>query len=173
MKLKGVKELNNSIYSVVKHFTTAVKECRLNTDFSCDLDNDIIYYSPFITELSDKAMRENVHTSHGYAIPYDEMFLFSLFHEIGHFETLDDMTKEDWDIDKQKKEELEKKLILFGVGEESYQYRLKYYECPSEYLANDWAASNFKTINDYERKAINRKLMTALNKFYEINNVWG
>lgn len=165
MKLKGIKKLEKYITSIL---ATEVYEdldkAKLNTEFLAEYWRDRIYFSPFISERADCAMREVVKKQFNFNIPADGMFLFSCLHEIGHCNTMSVFNADEI--------ELFQDIIKYGIKERpADEWNYTYYSVPQEYLANQWAVNWCREVGVEKFEAVNDELIKQLQLFYDKNGV--
>ena len=158
--LKGINEINVLINEFLEPFDLTAE---LGTDFDyCFLENKI-HYALVVGDISSKLFIENAEVRFPEA--HADIFLWSLLHEIGHSETLDDL--------EDGVEELCME-IKRGINEHtdwSIEHRhMIYFNCPDEYAATDWAGEYIITHNN-ELTIFWNKLQKAINNFYELNGV--
>ncbi len=158
--LKGINEINVLINKFLEPFDLTAE---LGTDFDyCFLENKI-HYALVVGDISSKLFIENAEARFPEA--HADIFLWSLLHEIGHSETLDDL--EDG-VEKLCME------IKRGLNEHtgwSIEHRHTiYFNCPDEYAATDWAGEYIITHNN-ELTIFWNKLQKAINNFYKLNGV--
>ena len=158
--LKGINEINVLINEFLEPFDLTAE---LGTDFDyCFLENKI-HYALVVGDISSKLFIENAEARFPEA--HADIFLWSLLHEIGHSETLDDLEN--------GVEELCME-IKRGINEHtdwSIEHRhMIYFSCPDEYAATDWAGEYIITHNN-ELTIFWNKLQKAINNFYELNGV--
>lgn len=161
VELKGIENIEMVLNSFLEQF-----ECHaeLGTEFSyIDSTNTITY--TFVTgeesniEFEKFIEREFPHIS-------CNIFLWSLLHELGHHETIDDWTEEEQASFDKEKDRLEK-LIDKGNNGEIHQ---KYFSIPDEYAASAWAAE-FLEINEEKLHVFWDALQKEILTFYLINGV--
>lgn len=133
-----------------------------DVEFSMDTESDLIFYtldepdnSPANVALK-RYLKEEFHIS----VP---MLLFSILHEIGHFETLGEITQKEIDIDTATKGILE---LAYGEysGDDDYCFFKAYWDLKMEYLANEWAV-NFVKSNTEECAEFYGKLKKCVEGF--------
>jgi len=133
-----------------------------DVEFSMDTESDLIFYtldepdnSPANVALK-RYLKEEFHIS----VP---MLLFSILHEIGHFETLGKITQKEIDIDTATKGIIE---LAYGAyrGDDNYCFFKAYWDLKMEYLANEWAV-NFVKSNTEECAEFYGKLKKCIEGF--------
>lgn len=93
-----------------------------------------------------------------------DSFLYSIFHEIGHAETGDDISDMDMNYSRDEKNRLAKELEL-GKIDISVANRI-YYNLPDEIAATEWALDYMRN-NQKEVKELWNKIQSVLMKLYE------
>lgn len=158
--LKGINEINVLINEFLEPFDLTAE---LGTDFDyCFLENKI-HYALVVGDISSKLFIENAEARFPEARA--DIFLWSLLHEIGHSETLDDLE------DGVEELCMEIKRELSEHADWSIEHRhMVYFNCPDEYAATDWAGEYIIAHNN-ELAIFWNKLQKAINNFYELNGV--
>lgn len=93
-----------------------------------------------------------------------DSFLYSLFHEIGHAETGDDISEMDANFSRDEKDRLTKELNL-GKIDISVANKI-YYNLPDEIAATEWALDYMRN-NQKEVKELWDKIQPILMRLYE------
>ena len=165
MKLKGVKKLQKNITALLADYVyDDLNKAKLNTDFLAEYWHDVIYFSPFIMETYDNAMRAEVKKHFNFNIPLNGMFLFSCLHEIGHCATMDRFNADEI--------ELQHDVINYMKSDKvKGDIMPYYYAVPMEYLANAWAVGWCRKVGATVFEELNCALMEELNNWYDKNNV--
>lgn len=114
-----------------------------DVEFSMDSKTDLIFYtldepenSPANVALK-RYLKEEFHIS----IP---VLLFSILHEIGHFETLGKITQAEINANHGFKEIIELAYSEYK-GDNDYCFFKSYWDLKIEYLANEWAVNFVKS----------------------------
>lgn len=163
MKLKGVKTLQNNVTTLLAHYVyDDLEKAKLNTDFLSEYWHDTIYFSPFIMETADVAMREAVKKHFNFNIPQDGMFLFSCLHEIGHCVTLREFNSPEIFFYQEVIDYLESGAVKGDI----MPY---YYAVPIEYIANRWAVDWCREKGADVFDELSCALMEELDIFYRKN----
>lgn len=162
MKLKGVWRLNRAVNKLTSKFNLKAK---LDTEYIAYLKSRRIGYTLFATEDADTYFREYINELFPNA-PRLSIFTWSVLHEIGHFQTEDDVT--DW------KYETDMKKFLAVADDDAPVWRVQkmkaYFRLESESLATQWACEYVKN-NQEEVKKWNYKMCQKIIWFYHKNNV--
>jgi len=139
-------------------------ECNaeIGTDFSFWSDTDTISCALVIND-THMNLFQKVADELGIEYTCDN-FLLSFFHELGHFETLDEINERTYKASQRKKAKLETKEVY---TEKDY---MTYYHLPEEIIATQWAVD---FINENPNKVAKfwNGLQPLILKFYEVNNV--
>lgn len=100
----------------------------LDTDFGYYRYDDLITYTVVVTERFDKLFQNFVETN--FPLVNAPIFLWSLFHEIGHAETDDDLDDDLYDFCENAK---------IGINPDNDEEVMAYFSLPDEYAATEWA----------------------------------
>lgn len=100
----------------------------LDTDFGYYRYDDLITYTVVVTERFDKLFQNFVETN--FPLVNAPIFLWSLFHEIGHAETDDDLDDDLYDFCENAK---------IGINPDNDEEVMAYFNLPDEYAATEWA----------------------------------
>ena len=132
-------------------------------EFSMDTKSDLIFYtldepenSPANVALK-RYLKEEFHIS----IP---VLLFSILHEIGHFETLGEITQAEIDANNGYKEVITLAYSSYK-GNNDYYFFKAYWDLKMEYLANEWAV-NFVKSNTEECAEFYGKLKKCIEGLF-------
>ena len=129
-----------------------------DTDFAYYYADNLITYAFVISERMDEMFWRAAHTIDP-ELKVDT-FLLSLFHEIGHNETIDGLTDEENYISDTMKKEINSE----NETAETYFY------APDEYAATAWAV-NYINDNKEEVMELWKKLQPAILNFYASNDI--
>ena len=155
MDLLGSEKITNILNNFLAQFELTAE---MGMDFSYYYDDNLITYSLIYSEQGASDFMESVEEKSP-TIDAD-VFLWSVLHEVGHHETIDELTEEE-----EEYSENTKRRIL----EENLPHKL-YYNLPDEYAATSWAVQyaeeHFEEISD-----LWNKLREAIMEFYEANHV--
>ena len=100
----------------------------LDTDFGYYRYDDLITYTVVVTERFDRLFQNFVETN--FPLVNAPIFLWSLFHEIGHAETDDDLDDDLYDFCENAK---------IGINPDNDEEVMAYFSLPDEYTATEWA----------------------------------
>lgn len=161
MALKGITEINNIINKFLEPFELTAE---LGTDFDYCFLEDKIHYALVIDEVSSNLFLKNAERR--FPDVHADVFLWSLLHEVGHSETLDDLEDgvEEWCL-------VAKKTIN-GLSRKLSQEACNqvYFDLPDEEAATNWAGE-YMMENSEEITMFWNKLQPALVEFYKLNEV--
>ena len=160
MLSKEIYEINNIINEFLKPFELIAE---LGTDFDYCFLEDKIHYTFVVGDTSSKLFIKNAEKR--FPNVYADVFLWSLLHEVGHSETLDDLD------DGVEELCMEIKKGLNEHTDWSVEHRhMVYFNCPDEVAATDWAGEYMMNHKD-EITIFWNKLQPVIKKFYELNEV--
>lgn len=160
MMLKGIDEINKVINEFLEPFELTAE---LGTDFDYCFLEDKVHYALIVGDASSKLFMENAEAR--FPDIHADVFLWSLLHEIGHSETLDDLD------DGVEELCIEIKRGLNGHTDWSIEHRhMIYFNCPDEMAATDWAGEYMMDHKD-EIATFWNKLQPVIKRFYELNEV--
>lgn len=151
-------ELNKAITEIRNILDTWLKEngfdltTRFEQDFGYYHNENVIAFGLLATERNEKCFGHFVEDLGGY---YDMNFLNSFFHELGHYETYDDISDRDYEYGRMVKAYLADK-------EELNDYDLyTYFNLPIERTATEWG---IKYINEHidEIRKLNLKIYNII-----------
>jgi len=162
MELIYLDELKKVVADFVEQFGC---KSEMNTDFAYYPNEQIITWSIFMTEKSDRYFQKYVNK----AFPDIEAdsFLWSLLHEIGHHMTYNEWTEEKLDLLKATKADAE--LKAKKPETEKLGYYL-YFTAEDEWHATTWAAEYMRE-NSEEVKNFWLKFVEVYNNFLLINKI--
>ena len=154
--LNGEERINKILNKYLEKFDLTAT---LDTEFAYYYSKNIVTYSFFVLEkydtmfkkVCDKIAKNNMNA---------DIFLLSLFHEIGHAETIEDLSDEDIYFSMIMKEEISEGI----VNEKEYFY------APDEYIATQWGV---KYIQEHDKEIADlwAELQPAILQFYIDNDI--
>lgn len=161
--MNGLEKIDEIINDFVAQFDC---DAEFGNEFLYWHDDSTIQYALIIGVTSDVVWTEYVKATFDYDI--ENIFVFSLLHEIGHHYTMDLFSKEQLNTEFRKAGKIEENLresnsILIDKG-----YYLQYFDLPMEKIATEWAVKYAKK----NRKKLEKfwdTLQQALNDFYMAN----
>ena len=149
--IKGIVKLNNTLNKFTKKFDCIAIP---DTDFYCITTRNLVAYSFLTPVRCSKSFMSRVRRLYP-DIQADE-FLWSFLHEIGHLETDDELTEEEFAyIDS---------FDFDTISDEDY------YELPNEYLATQWAADYMRQ-HPAEIAKFWKKVQKQIMYIYRINGL--
>ena len=154
--LKGEERINKILNKYLEKFDLTAN---LDTDFAYYYSKNMVTYSFVVSEkydimfkkVCDKIAKSNMNA---------DIFLLSLFHEIGHAETIEDLSDEDIHFSMIMKEEISE-----GVLNEK-----EYFYAPDEYIATHWGVKYIQE-HDKEISELWAELQPAILQFYVDNDI--
>ena len=154
--LNGEERINKILNKYLEKFDLTAT---LDTEFAYYYSKNIVTYSFFVLEkydtmfkkVCDKIAKSNMNA---------DIFLLSLFHEIGHAETIEDLSDEEIYSSTVVKE----KVSEGAIDEKEYFY------APDEYIATQWGV---KYIQEHDKEIADlwAELQPAILQFYEDNDI--
>ena len=154
--LKGEERINKILNKYLEKFDLTAM---LDTEFAYYYSKNIVTYSFFVLEkydtmfkkVCDKIAKNNMNA---------DIFLLSLFHEIGHAETIEDLSDEEIYSSTVVKE----KVSEGAIDEKEYFY------APDEYIATQWGIKYIQE-HDKEITELWTELQPAILQFYIDNDI--
>lgn len=164
-KLKGAKRVNRIINEYLKRFNI---KAELDLDFSCYMRKYKITYALMVADPADK-----------YFIPFvkslapdfeADIFLISLFHEVGHAFTQFNLSTEVWFEGWRDKDDLES--IINETEDEDIirEQNMRYFNLPEEKAATEWAINYMRTHAD-DVADFWAELQPAIMRFFRKNKL--
>ena len=154
--LNGEERINKILNKYLEKFDLTAM---LDTEFAYYYSKNIVTYSFFVLEkydtmfkkVCDKIAKNNMNA---------DIFLLSLFHEIGHAETIEDLSDEEIYSSIAVKE----KVSEGAIDEKEYFY------APDEYIATQWGV---KYIQEHDKEITDlwAELQPAILQFYIDNDI--
>lgn len=166
--LKEVEKIDNILNDFLKEFEC---EASLDTDFAYYHNKNLITYSLVCGNAFDELFSNVINL----LCPYVrcDLFIWSLLHEVGHNQTLDDISDEDYRYCQDEKERIQNELSHVTRAENEKLYNRianEYFFLPDEIAATMWAV-DYVTKNTTKIKTLWQKLQVAIMEFYRVNNV--
>jgi hypothetical protein len=157
--VKGINEINNTINEFLKPFDLTAE---LGTDFDYCFFENKIHYALVVGDLASRLFLKNAESR--FPDVHADVFLWSLLHEIGHSETIDDLEDETENLCREIKVHLyDNNLPIENIHE-------IYFNCPDEVAATDWAGEYLMS-HSKEITVFWNKLQPLIERFYKINGV--
>ena len=164
--LKGVKMLDNILNEFLEEFEA---EAGIGPDFAYYYTSSYIQYTLVV---SDKASTYFMNHIHKLAPDIKcDVFLISFLHELGHHETMDDLTNEDERFSRDTKVTINQALNskeCDPVVEEAVHSL--YFNLPDESAATVWAIQYIRN-NPEKIAALWKRVQAAIMLIYELNEV--
>lgn len=161
MEIKGLDIINKVVNDFVSEWDCTAKA---GANFAYYYLKDEISWTLLITEDADRYFQSFLKKN--FPDITANVFIWSLFHEVGHHETIDMWSDEEQEEFDRIKDELEKE---YGK-EKDKSLSYKYFSLPDEFEATCWAAEYMRTYPE-KVKQLFEKLSVAVRKFYELNEV--
>ena len=154
--LKGEERINKILNKYLEKFDLTAN---LDTDFAYYYYKNMVTYSFVVSEKYDIMFKKVCNRIAKRNIEAD-IFLLSLFHEIGHAETIEDLSDEEIYSSTAVKE----KVSEGAVDEKEYFY------APDEYVATQWGIKYIQE-HDKEISELWTELQPAILQFYADNDI--
>lgn len=153
------RNITNIINEYTEQTFGLVADCSLDFAFYPDAGEDEpdITYSLLVTEKTDKTFKKFVKIA--FNCDFDNIFVLSLLHEVGHA-----MTDEDWTA-RQQDDFANRKN---GLSPDNEIDLYTYYYIPDEYNATKWAIEYIQEHPQEIEKFWNR-VQTQIENFYKEN----
>ena len=153
--LKGIIEIDNIINEFLGQFDCTAT---IGTDFEYIYTESLIHYTFVVSGKSEIQFMNSINRCNPKVTC--DIFLWSILHELGHHETIDDLTDDDAYISYWIKCMVNEKLM-----DEN-----EYYDCPDEKAATEWAVS-YANSHIEELSNLWIKLQAAIMNFYIVNEI--
>ena len=164
-KLKGIEKLDRIMTEFVEQFGCTAE---LDKEFCYWHEDELVNYTLVISKLIDTTWKEYVLKTFNYKI--ENIFMFSILHEIGHHFTMDDFPKRQLNFENRKVKKIEKALENSNSDELDKKLNFEYFDMPMEKVATKWAVNYYKK----HRLEINnfwKKFNKELKNFYKVNGL--
>lgn len=153
VEIQGVAQLDRVLDKFLEEFECTAE---LGPDFCCYMTSNRIVYSLVVAEKNSQTFMARVKRLYP-DITADE-FLWSFLHEVGHIETCDDLTEDEWIYSTRIKDDTE------NITDEIY------YELPDEFAATEWAARYMRAHAD-KVAAFWKEVQQAILDIYSLNGI--
>lgn len=160
MALKGMDRINDIINEFLEPFELTAEP---GTDFDYYFLEDKIHYALVVGDTSSKLFMEDAEAR--FPDAHADVFLWSLLHEVGHSETLDDLEDGVEELCMEIKSGLNEHMDWSSTTRHKI-----YFACPDEMAATDWAGEYIMSHAD-ELSIFWSKLQAAIQDFYKLNEV--
>ncbi|MEE3350403.1 MAG: hypothetical protein VZR09_10245 [Candidatus Gastranaerophilaceae bacterium] len=165
-KLKGVNKLNRAIAAELAPFgITAAK--LVEKDYAYYNNNCSIEYCLVDGTTEDKLFTEFLKERFDYTVK--NIWIISIFHEIGHHMTMTYISDEILDFCDTEKDRIAA-IMETATAAESKKLEFQYFNLPDEIMATQWAV-NYIRSNPRSVEKIWDNIAKAMNKFYFENGV--
>ena len=161
MEVKGLELFNKVVDKFVSKWDCSA---RVGTEFAYFYLTNEISWSLLVTEDADKYFQSFLNEN--FSDITADTFIWSLLHEVGHHETIDDWTPEEQEEFDAKKDFIEELYKAKQDKKISYLY----FSLPDEYAATCWAADYIRE-NPEEIEALLEELKEVAKVFYKLNEV--
>lgn len=167
IRLKGEKQLNEVVNDFVSQFGCTAE---LGTDFNYCYETEEIHFSILMEQVANETFMKFICENFPEAARItDNIFIWSILHEVGHHETW-----QLWSDTEQNGFDDEKDLIeaFSAVSENSEEYAkccTAYYYILDERVATAWAA-RYIYFHEKELREFWEKWTVALHDFCVLNN---
>ena len=151
MKLKAIKPVNNCLNKFMREWGLTAE---IGTDFAYLYEKRVVVWTPIVASQNDIDF-QNFFESLGCNVKCD-VFLYSILHEIGHSQTLDDVDDEDYAYS------LDRKAQPIS----NYEY----FKLPDEIAATQWAV-DFLNNNTEKVRLFWEEFVPKMMNFYKKNNI--
>jgi len=165
MKLKGVKAFETILTEIANIFGV---DKVIIADDCCYWENSNTIWIKIVDDEYDKMFMEFV--SERFDTGIGSSLLIGLLHEIGHCQTIDEISDFVQDICDEEKDRIEKEIKDTEDWNEVRRLEWQYFNLPDEITATYWAVDFIK--NHIQLVNIwNKRLQKAYEAFLRINNV--
>lgn len=115
-----------------------------DSDFFYDIVEERVYFTILVSERSDRLFKQYIKNTFNFDVP--NIFMMSLLHEIGHAETLENISMKQYKKDHQTKNKLEEELDKLSTDDPNYDIVYsKYFDIGFEKVATEWAVNYYKS----------------------------
>ena len=150
----------DAIKNVINDFLLPFElNCEIGTDFSYYYNDNLVEVSLVTIDRASKNFLDFVEKEFNFI--HADIFLWSLLHEIGHHETLDDLDDDAYELSQEIKRNLQTDN---NIKDEVRDYI--YFNLYDEYIATEWAA-NYMEEHYQEVKEFWNKLQPLILNFYK------
>lgn len=163
--MKGMKKLNKAIKAEVEKF--GIEKVGM-ADWEYNLTKQSISYTLLDNRVEDELFIKFVKERFGFK-PLNN-FMLSLFHELGHKATYEEILENDvvCDFCASEKDRIEKEMGLAKTKKQVKKLEYQYFNLPDEIIATKWAV-DYMTKNKDEIKEMWKRIEKEILKFYEKN----
>lgn len=165
MKLKGTQEIDNILNTFLQPYDCKVE---LGLDFAYFYTTNTIMYSFVVSENMNDFFLDFVHSLNPKL--HCDIFLLSFCHELGHEETLDELSDEESHFCEEEKRQINIDYQQAKTKEEKRKIANRYFNLIDERLATEWAI-NYIMNNQEIITNLWNKLQPAIMNVYKENEV--
>lgn len=153
--LPKTKKIDESIYNFLDKFGYS-PDVMLDTDFGYYPNEKLITYAFVISEKHDKWFAEYLRDVKHFQYWDSEMWLISFFHELGHYNTINNFSNKELKEYYQQKE----------VSADDKDAYFNYFALPIEDAATQWAIDFINTHDIEIEEWWNKDLAPKINQFF-------
>ena len=163
--MKGMKKLNKAIKAEVKKF--GIEKVGMS-NWEYDLNEQSVSYTLIEGRVEDELFIKFVKERFGFK-PLNN-FMLSLFHELGHKATYEEILENDvvCDFCQEEKNRIENEMENATTKKQVKKLEYQYFNLPDEIIATKWAV-DYMTKNETEIKEMWKRIEKEILKFYEKN----
>jgi hypothetical protein len=163
--MKGLKKLNKAIKTEVEKF--GIEKITMKDWEWCMTDNSISY-TLLENRTEDKLFLKFVKERFGYK-PLNS-FILSLFHELGHNATFEDLLESDviYNFCQAEKERIDAEMQTAETKKAVKKLEYQYFNLPDEITATAWAVDYLKN-HEKEVKEMWKRIEKEIVEFYKKN----
>jgi len=166
MKLKGLVALNKAISKILnREFGISNAEC--SDSYSYDYLDDTIRFKLDV-DIEDEWFSEFIYETFGYEV--ENPFIMALLHEIGHAETEEDVTEDEFSYCFNEKKKIAERMDNTEDPAQLKAYEWEYFRLPDEIKATTWAVE-YAMENPNAIKALWEQIHPILMEFYKVNGI--
>lgn len=164
-KLKGTDAFETILTEIASTFGVSKV---IIADDCCYWDDSKTIWIKVVDDEYDKMFMEFV--SERFDIEIGSSLLIGLLHEIGHYETIDEISELVQDMSNKENDRIEQEMKDTENWNEIRRLEWQYFNLPDEIMATYWAVdfikNNFQLVNIW-----NKRLQKAYEAFLRINDI--
>jgi hypothetical protein len=166
MKLKGEKKLNKAIKTELIPF--GIEKVTMADWCWRGGEKKTVEYTLLENRMEDRMLLDFVKERFNF-VPINE-FMFSLFHELGHNATYDNLMESDavYNFCQTEKDRIENELQFVETKEDARKLEYQYFNLPDEIIATQWAVDYMKK-NKKKIKKMWKRIEKEIVEFYRKN----
>lgn len=164
--MKGLKKLNKAIKAEVEKF--GIEKVNM-ADWEYNLTKQSVSYTLLENRFEDKLFIKFVEERFDGFEPLNN-FMLSLFHELGHKATYEEIFENDvvYDFCQKEKDRIEEEMGFAKTKKQVKKLEYQYFNLPDEIIATKWAV-DYMFENEDEIKEMWKRIEKEILKFYEKN----